>query len=159
MCYQNHPMVHPSSSIVSAKHHANHCKDRPSSHGNIASSHEACTWGKIIQDTNFGMGIKRFSFCTNAAKIRSSPKMDMLRPWVPEDIQIHLNSRFVATIKIVNQSHHICSTMWNHIMHATGDATKEFCIHSWVIRYYEFIYIYIIIIIIYINNNNNNIFK
>ena len=93
MCYQNHPMVHPSSSIVSAKHHANHCKDRPSSHGNIASSHEACTWGKIIQDTNFGMGIKRFSFCTNAAKIRSSPKMDMLRPWVPEDIQIHFKSK------------------------------------------------------------------
>ena len=34
-----------------------------------------------------------FFFGTDAARVRSSPKIDMLRPWVPEDIQIHFKSK------------------------------------------------------------------
>ena len=61
---------------------------------NIASSHEPCTWGKILRNMHFGMGINlHVFFCTDAAKVRSSPKIDMLRPWVPEDIQIHFKSK------------------------------------------------------------------
>ena len=70
------------------------CRHAADEISNIASSHEPCTWGKILRNMHFGMGINlHVFFCIDAAKVRSSPKIDMLRPWVPEDIQIHFKSK------------------------------------------------------------------
>ena len=95
---------------------------------NIASSHEPCTWGKILRNMHFGMGINLhvFFFVLMQLKYDHPPRLTCCVHGYQKISRSTSNQRFVAIIKNVNQSQ-------KHVVYTTGGATKEFCIHSWVI--------------------------